>query len=206
MRSLRYKDTCEILVSEGLLVPSEIQSAKSQSEETGENVIESLLRGSPLTELDLARCLSTQHQLPLIPLNRYERDETLIEILDPAFVWEHGILPLSRIGAAVLVAVRDIPSTDAIKQLREKLHAEPFLTIASFEELQLEISRSLELDEEQKINLDRTVRTQRRGGKPPQVGQATAGMSSTSSLLETLNESWENIFEEAEKNVRDGHS
>ncbi|MGB1070978.1 MAG: hypothetical protein ACPG1Z_04855, partial [Planctomycetota bacterium] len=60
MRTLRYKDTCEILVSEGLLVPADIQAAQEQSDETGEHVLESLLRGTPLTETDLARCLSTQ--------------------------------------------------------------------------------------------------------------------------------------------------
>ena len=47
MRTLRYKDTCEILVSEGLLVPADIKAAQEQSDETGEHVIESLLRGTP---------------------------------------------------------------------------------------------------------------------------------------------------------------
>ena len=206
MRTLRYKDTCEILVSEGLLVPADIKAAQEQSDETGEHVIESLLRGTPLTETDLARCLSSQHQLPMIPLNRYERDESLIESFDDEFLLEHGMLPLSRIGAAVLIAVRDVPDTEALKVVREKLHAEPFLTIASYEELQVEISKSLQLDEEKKIELDRAVRTRRRGGRPPETGQQTEGMSSTSSLLESLNDSWENIFEEAEKNIRDGQS
>ena len=206
MRSIRYKDTCEILVSEGLLVPADIQAARDHSDETGEHVIESLLRGTPLTETDLARCLCTQHQLPMIPLNSYHRDESLVEALDPEFMWEHGMLPLSKIGAAVLIAVRDVPGPDSLKVIRERLRAEPFLTIASYEELQIEMSRSLNLDDEKKIELDRAVRTRRRGGRPPEPGQQTEGMSSTSSLLESLNDSWENIFEEAEKNVRDGQS
>ena len=203
MRTIRYRNTCEILVSEGLLVPADIEVARTESEQTGESIIECLLRETPLSEADLARCLCTQHQLPMIPLSRYQIDSELLPLLKADFAWEHGILPLSRIGAVVLVAVPDVPPAEAILSLREHLHAEPFLTIAPIEEIQLELVRRYELSEEQKIEIDRIVRTRRRGGKPPERSHSTTGVSSTSSLLEALAESWENIFEEAEKNIRD---
>ncbi|MDE0960175.1 MAG: hypothetical protein OSB09_05285 [Planctomycetota bacterium] len=204
MRSVRYKDTCEILVSEGLLVPADIEAARSQRAESGESTIESLLRGGNLNEADLARCLSAQHQLPMIPLSRYQIDKELLKSLEPDFAWEHGILPLSRIGAVAIVAVPEVPPAPAIATLRERLHAEPFFTISSLEEIQMEISRGFEFSEEQKISIDQTVRTRRRGGRAPERSSGTTGVSSTSSLLEALDDSWENIFEEAEKNVRDG--
>ncbi|MGE4618258.1 MAG: hypothetical protein AAEJ04_00455 [Planctomycetota bacterium] len=206
MRTLRYRKTSEILAAEGLLAPADIESARAQSEETGEGIIETLLRETPLTEADLARCLCTQHQLPMIPISRYNIDANLLLSLEPSFAWEHGTLPLSRIGSTVIVAVPDIPSANAITTLREKLKAEPFLTISTFDELQLEIARRFELTEERKIEIDREVRTRRRGGRPPERTATPTGLSSTSSLLETLDDSWENIFEEAEKNVRDGSS
>ncbi|MEE2883376.1 MAG: hypothetical protein VYD70_06575 [Planctomycetota bacterium] len=204
MRTLRYRDTCEILVSEGLVAVADIESARTQCEETGEGIIETLLRESSLSESDLARCLCAQHQLPMIPISRYQIAGDLLLSLDPVFSWEHGTLPLSRIGSTVLVAVPDIPPPDAIAILRDQLEAEPFLTISSFDELQLEISRRYEFTEERKIEIDREVRTKRRGGKPPERISAPTGLSSTSSLLEALDDSWEDIFEEAEKNVRDG--
>ena len=67
----------------------------------------------------------------------------------------------------------------------------------------MELSRRLELSDDQKIEIDRVVRTRRRGGVPPERVHPTSGVSSTSSLLEALDDSWENIFEEAEKNIRD---
>jgi hypothetical protein len=204
MRTLRYRDTCEILISDGLLLPADIEAARIQSEETGEGIIATLLRETTLTESDLARCLCTHHQLPMIPISRYRVDGDLLLSLDPSFAWEYGTLPLSRVGSTVIVAVPDIPPPHAITILRENLKAEPFLTISSFDEIQLEIARRFELTEERKIEIDREVRTRRRGGRPPDRTPATTGMSSTSSLLEALDDSWENIFEEAEKNVRDG--
>ena len=204
MRTVRYKDTCEILVSEGLLVPADIEAARTQSAETGESTIESLLRETPLSEADLARCLSAQHQLPMIPLSRYQIEGDLLEALEADFVWEYGLLPLSRIGAAVIIAVAEVPPAPAIATLRERLHAEPFFTISYLDEIQVEISRKLEFSDEQKITIDQAVRTRRRGGRAPERTTETTGVSSTSSLLEALDDSWENIFEEAEKNVRDG--
>ena len=204
MRTLRFRDTCEILVSEGLMVPDEVESARTQCKETGERIIEVLLRETSLSESDLARCLCTQHQLPMIPISRYQIDGNLLLKLDPAFSWEHGTLPLSRIGSTVLVAVPDIPSPEAIEVLREKLEAEPFLTVSSYDELQLEIARRYELTEERKIEIDREVRTNRRGGRPPERTATATGLSTTSSLLDALDDSWEELFEEAEKNVQDG--
>ena len=204
MRTLRYRDTCEILVSDGLLLPADIEAVRAQSEETGEGIIETLLRETSLTDSDLARCLCTHHQLPIIPISRYKISDDLLLSLDPSFAWEHGTLPLSRIGSTVIVAVPDIPPASAIAVLRETLKAEPFLTISSFDEIQLEIARRFEFTEERKIEIDREVRTRRRGGQLPERAPASGEMSSTSSLLEALDDSWENIFEEAEKNVRDG--
>ena len=206
MRTLRFRDTCEILVSEGLLAPADIESVRTQCEETGEGIIESLLRITSLSESDLTRCLCTQHQLPMIPISRYQIDGDLLLALDPVFSWEHCTLPLSRIGSTVLIAVPDIPSPDAITVLRDQLEAEPFLTISSLDELQLEISRRYEFTEERKIEIDREVRTKRRGGRPPEKTPTASGLSTTSSLLNALDDSWEDIFEEAEKNVRDGSS
>lgn len=204
MRTLRFRDTCEILISEGLLVPDEVESARTQCEETGEGIIEVLLRETSLSESDLARCLCTHHQLPMIPISRYQTDGNLLLKLDPAFAWEHGSLPLSRIGSTVLIAVPDIPAQEALGILRDKLEAEPFLTISSYDEIQLEISRRFELTEDRKIEIDRQVRTKRRGGRPPERTNTVSELSTTSSLLETIDDSWEDIFEEAEKNVRDG--
>lgn len=204
MRTVRYRDTCEILVSEGLLVPADIEAARTHSAQTGESIIESLFMETPLTEVDLARCLCAQHQLPMIPLSRYDIDAELLELLDRDFTWEHGALPLSRIGSVVIVAIPDVPPATAIQTLRDKLDAEPFFSIASFDEIQMELSRRIELSDDQKIEMDRVVRTRRRGGVPPERAHPTSGVSSTSSLLEALDDSWENIFEEAEKNVRDG--
>ncbi len=119
MRTLRYRDTCEILVSDGLLLPADIEAVRAQSEETGEGIIETLLRETSLTDSDLARCLCTHHQLPIIPISRYKISEDLLLSLDPSFAWEHGTLPLSRIGSTVIVAVPDIPPASAITVLRE---------------------------------------------------------------------------------------
>ena len=79
---------------------------------------------APPPEVDLARCLCAQHQLPMIPLSRYEIDAELLELLDRDFTWEHGALPLSRIGSVVIVAIPDVPPAAAIQTQLESGQAE----------------------------------------------------------------------------------
>ena len=75
--------------------------------------------------------MCAQQQLPMIPLSRYEIDAELLELLDRDFTWEHGALPLSRIGSVVIVAIPDVPPAAAIQTLRDKDKHVPILVLSA---------------------------------------------------------------------------
>jgi len=201
MRKLRRRKIGEILVSEGLLTMEALQDSEIRQRKTGESLIEVLLAEGILSETDIVRCICSHYQLPYIQPSRYKFDPQLLELFEVEFLYGNRILPLGRIGDCAMVTLAEIPPQDVEQKIQESLDAEVFFFLSTITEIESALRQHFQLGQDDTLAIENARRSLSRVSRPASGGSA----SDSETLLQSLDDSWENIFEQAERNVRDGH-
>lgn len=201
MRKLRRRKIGEILVSEGLLPREVLNDSEMRQRKTGESLTEVLLAEGILSETDIVRCVCSHYQLPYIQPSRYQFDPQLLEQFEAEFLYSNRILPLGRIGDCVMVALGEIPTKEVEQRLQETLDAEVFFFMSTLTEVESAIRQQFQLGQEDILTIENSRRSRSRVEDPSTSGS----VSDSETLLQSLDDSWENIFEQAERNVRDSH-
>lgn len=196
LQKIRRRRFGDILVSEGVIDQEQLQSALARQTETGESLGEILLAQKMLTESDIVRTICLQFQLPFINPTQYEIDTSLLEAFTPSFLFEHQLLPMDRIGDVVLVALGAIPSEAIEAELAKKLGGQPAYFFCPFTEVETYLRNQFSLSQDEILAIEDSRRRRNRTGKGP-----VATVAVQERLLDSLDSSWEAIFDEAEKNV-----
>jgi hypothetical protein len=139
-RSLR-----ETLVGQGIL-------AQEQADELAEAAFAShepfglvLVDAGVITAYDLMKAVATHYQMPVLPLEGYDLDKSLLQGVPSAVLYQHHALPIGRFGQTWSFAVLEPPSRDCVASLRQACGGTLFFFAVSAPELQRILSENVQV-------------------------------------------------------------
>ncbi|MBU0691121.1 type IV-A pilus assembly ATPase PilB [bacterium] len=102
-----------LLLNNNLISQEHFLVFKSRQKDSGNSVVTDLAKLGVVSEDQIASFLSTYYGIELIDLEKVEVPEQVLKLLSPDFVQKYQVLPLSRSGKTLRVALVD-PSIDFV--------------------------------------------------------------------------------------------
>jgi type IV pilus assembly protein PilB len=110
----------ELLVREKLISLQQLRSAQEEQKKSGQNLSYTLAKLGFISDGEITSFLSSQYRLPSINLDEYEIEPDVIKLVSREVCEKHKIIPVSRSGSALIVAMADptnLNATDDVKFL-----------------------------------------------------------------------------------------
>jgi len=107
----------EVLLERGLIDRKKLEEALAYQKEKGGLMGQVLIRLGYVTEQDVALALTAQYGFPYLPLDNYEIDNALMELVPERMAREYCLIPIDRIGNALTVAMADPSNVKAIEDV-----------------------------------------------------------------------------------------
>src|SRR5688572_19220235 len=108
----------ELLVREKLISLQQLRQAQEEQKKSGQNLGYALARLGYVNDEEITNFLSNQYRLPAVNLDEYEIDAEVIKIVSREVCEKHGIVPVSRSGSALIVAMSDPTNLHAIDDIK----------------------------------------------------------------------------------------
>jgi len=108
----------ELLVREKLISLQQLRQAQEEQRQSGQNLGYTLSKLGYIADDDITNFLSTQYRLPAIDLENYEVDPEVIRLVSREVSEKHKILPVSRSGSSLIVAMADPTNLHAIDDIK----------------------------------------------------------------------------------------
>jgi type IV pilus assembly protein PilB len=149
----------EILVRENLLTPQQLREALEFQREHGGRLGFNLVKMGMVSDDMITAVLSRQYGVPSVNLELFDIDEPVIRLIPRDVAEKYSVLPLSRVGATLTLAMVDPTNVFAMDDIKfmTGLNIEPVVVSeASVQEAiaryysqskEIELARSVEGDE-----------------------------------------------------------
>ena len=108
----------ELLVKSKLITQDQLDEALKAQKEKGGKLGEALTGLGFVTEQDITEVLSQQFGVPAIDLEHFEIDENVAKIIPPDISRKYQVMPVSRTGATLTVAMADPTNVFAIDDIK----------------------------------------------------------------------------------------
>ena len=118
MSKLSTTQLGELLVNENLITREQLAEAFSYQESNGGRLGSCLMKLGYLTEDQIAEALSRQYGVPLINLTYFEVDPEITEILPRDTAFKYQVVPLSRVGLTLSIAMSDPNNVVVLDELK----------------------------------------------------------------------------------------
>src|SRR5437588_7293555 len=146
----------DLLVKEKILSPEQLEQAlKAQKEAGGKDRLGSVLvKLGLLSDEDVTNFLSRQYGVPAINLQFFEIDPAVVKLIPHETAKRYQILPLSRVGASLTIAMVDPTNVFAMDDIKfmTGFNIEP--VVASESAIMDRIEQAYATPEAQQENLD----------------------------------------------------
>ena len=107
----------EILVERALVTPKQLESALAYQKEHGGLLGQILITLGYATEEEIALALTAQYGFPYLPLDSYEIDNGVTQLIPEHVARQYCLIPIDRIGNALTVAMADPSNSPAIEDI-----------------------------------------------------------------------------------------
>jgi len=107
----------EVLLERGLINRKELEQALTHQKEHGGLTGQILIQFGFITEQEVALALTAQYGFPYLPLDNYEIDNGLTELIPEPLARQYCLIPIDRIGNALTLAMADPSNTRAIEAM-----------------------------------------------------------------------------------------
>ncbi len=121
----------ELLLEEKLVTLSQLQQALQRQYTTGELLGESLVKLGIVTEADIAGVLARQFGCPYFNAASYDIPAEVLPLVPVDVAIEYQIVPLDRIGTALLLACSGIVPAEILDAIGRRARLRVFLCIAT---------------------------------------------------------------------------
>lgn len=130
-KSLREKIS-EVLISKGWVTKEKLDEAIKTQHEKGGNLSEILVSSGLVKENDLLMIFSQELNIPPINLAKYTIDKELISLVPEKFARLYRVIPVSKIGSRMTVAMADPLDIFALDDLKilTKYEIDPVIATA----------------------------------------------------------------------------
>ncbi len=108
----------ELLVREKLISLQQLRQAQHEQAASGNNLSYTLARLGYISDTEITDFLSSQYRLPSINLIEYEVDSEVIKLVSKDVCERHKILPVSRSGSSLIIAMADPTNLNAIDDIK----------------------------------------------------------------------------------------
>ena len=108
----------ELLVREKLISLQQLRQAQEEQRKNGSNLGYALAKLGYISDGEITNFLSSQYRVPAVNLDEYEIDPDLIKLVSREVCEKHKIIPLSRSGSALVVAMSDPTNLHAIDDIK----------------------------------------------------------------------------------------
>src|SRR5271157_4568967 len=98
----------DLLVKEKIITPEQLEQATKAQKEQNCRLGSALVKLGFLTDEDVTNFLSRQYGVPAINLSYFEIDPAVVKLIPFETAKRYQILPLSRVGASLTIAMVDI--------------------------------------------------------------------------------------------------
>jgi len=107
----------EILLERGVINRSQLEKALAQQQAQGGLIGQILIELGFATEQEIALALTAQYGFPYLPLENYELDEGVMQLVPEPVARQYCLIAIDRIGNALTVAMADPSNIQAIEDL-----------------------------------------------------------------------------------------
>ncbi len=108
----------ELLVREKLISLQQLRQAQEEQKRSGQNLGFTLAKLGYISDGEITNFLSSQYRLPAINLDEYEIDQDVIKLVSRDVCEKHKIVPVSRSGSSLIVAMSDPTNLHAIDDIK----------------------------------------------------------------------------------------
>src|SRR5687768_16763208 len=108
----------ELLVREKLISLQQLRKAQEEQKKSGSNLGYTLAKLGYISDGEITTFLSTQYRLPAINLDEYEIDAEVVKLVSRDVCEKHRIIPVSRSGSSLIVAMSDPTNLNAIDDIK----------------------------------------------------------------------------------------
>lgn len=108
----------ELLLREGLITGDQLKRAIDEQKKGGGRLGYNLTKLGYITEKDLTGFLSRQYGIPTIDLAAHEIDHDIIKLIPEDVAQKYQVLPVSRSGSTLVVAMADPSNIFAIDDIK----------------------------------------------------------------------------------------
>jgi type IV pilus assembly protein PilB len=108
----------ELLVREKLISLSQLRQAQEEQQKSGSNLGYTLAKLGYISDVEITNFLSQQYRVPTINLEEYEIDAEILKLVSKEQCEKHRVIPVSRAGNALIVAMADPTNLNAIDDLK----------------------------------------------------------------------------------------
>jgi type IV pilus assembly protein PilB len=108
----------ELLVREKLISLQQLRQAQEEQRKTGGNLGYALAKLGYISDGEITNFLSAQYRVPAVNLEDYEIDPEVTKLVSKEVCDKHKIIPISRSGSALVVAMADPTNLHAIDDIK----------------------------------------------------------------------------------------
>src|SRR5881275_949094 len=108
----------DLLVKEKIITPEQLQQATKVQKETSCRLGSALVKLNFLSDEDVTNFLSRQYGVPAINLSYFEIDASVVKLIPYETAKRYQILPLSRVGASLTIAMVDPTNVFAMDDIK----------------------------------------------------------------------------------------
>ena len=108
----------DLLVKEKVITPEQLEQATKLQKESHSRLASALVKLGFLTDEDVTNFLSRQYGVPAINLSYFEIDPAVVKLIPYETAKRYQILPLSRVGASLTIAMVDPTNVFAMDDIK----------------------------------------------------------------------------------------
>ena len=108
----------ELLLKEKRITPEQLQEALGYQRQNGGKLGANLVKLGFVKDEEITSLLSKQYGVPSISLNQFEIDPAVIKLVPAETAHKYQIIPLSRVGATLTIAMTDPTNVFALDDLK----------------------------------------------------------------------------------------
>src|SRR5215468_4221309 len=108
----------DLLVREKIINPHQLEQALREQKRSGGRLGSVLIKLGFLSDEEVTNFLSRQYGVPAINLQYFELDASVIKLIPEETARKHHILPLSRVGASLTIAMVDPTNVFAMDDIK----------------------------------------------------------------------------------------
>src|SRR5881394_2981113 len=168
----------ELLLKEKRITPAQLQEALNYQKTSGGKLGYNLVKLGFVKDEEITALLSKQYGVPSINLTQFQIDPAVVKLVPPETAQKYQIIPLSRSGASLTIAMTDPTNVFAMDDIK-------FMTGYNVEPV---VASETAITEAVQKYYPLKAGGKGAAGKPGAAGGSTAGMSALDMASKGLEE------------------